>query len=220
MINNLIHKRRRRLDFTLVELLVVIAIIAMLSGLLLPVLGKAKNTTKELACKSNLKQIAIGLNLYADDNKGRFPVGYNGAGTIKVNRYWFDLCKDYVNAKPGASVPLYRGSVFECASDLDRAAGTIYTSYLYPSIFWTYYATNEIRVAGISTPGSVGLMTDGWSAIGLPGQVVADEEGGRDTDRRLRIRHALAANILFCDSHVDRRKGQFGESWKTLFEVK
>ena len=59
--------------FTLIELLVVVAIIAILAGLLLPVLGKARESGRNAACISNLRQMGLGFALYADDFDGHLP---------------------------------------------------------------------------------------------------------------------------------------------------
>ena len=64
---------KSRAGFTLIELLVVIAIIAILAGLLLPTLARAKETSRATACRSNLKQLIVASALYTSDHQELFP---------------------------------------------------------------------------------------------------------------------------------------------------
>src|SRR5436190_12111782 len=77
------HTQGVRRAFTLVELLVVIGIIAILVGVLLPALSRARENANRLACMSNLRQVSTAFFMYTGDNKGWFPccaVFGNGLG--------------------------------------------------------------------------------------------------------------------------------------------
>jgi prepilin-type processing-associated H-X9-DG protein/prepilin-type N-terminal cleavage/methylation domain-containing protein len=121
----MVHARPRRpastAGFSLVELLVVIGIIALLIGLLLPAVSKAREQGKRTACLANLRSLGQSLYTYAHDNRGFLPnhnppgvyVSYTGANTAMVAFY-----KGWVKM-PG---------VFWCPSDRDDPPTDIVTA--------------------------------------------------------------------------------------------
>ncbi len=83
--------------FTLIELLVVISIIALLMAILIPVLGRAKIYTKQIISSSNMRQIGIAIEMYADDNKGYFPETSHGLSTPEARkRSWIYTLNKYL----------------------------------------------------------------------------------------------------------------------------
>ncbi|MCF7708505.1 MAG: prepilin-type N-terminal cleavage/methylation domain-containing protein [Verrucomicrobia bacterium] len=79
--------RRSRAGFTLIELLVVIAIIAVLAGLLLPALAKAKEQAVRSTCTNNQKQVLLGISMYVTDNQDRMPwCGWGTANEVADGR--------------------------------------------------------------------------------------------------------------------------------------
>ncbi len=118
-------RRRRSAGFTLVELLVVIAIIALLASLLLPALSRAKEAARKATCISNLRQLALGTTLYAQEYNDTFPGVWDGSvggGRDSGTNGWIFFIgfgrPTVFNAALGVLFPYVSATnVFECPSD-------------------------------------------------------------------------------------------------------
>ena len=105
--------RQRSSGFTLMELLVVIAIIAILIGLLLPAVQKAREAANRIACASNLRQLGIALNHYTLNNGDRLPVAYLPTEANGDRPYWFGTINaaGVLDKQKGPITPYVEGNV-------------------------------------------------------------------------------------------------------------
>jgi prepilin-type N-terminal cleavage/methylation domain-containing protein/prepilin-type processing-associated H-X9-DG protein len=125
------HSRSR--GFTLIELLVVIAIIAILAGMLLPALGKAKARAQGIQCMNNTKQMTLAWRMYVEDNRDVLPYAYAPSG---ANAPYAWVKGDMTQAPGNTDLNIVRDSllgpyigknvaVWKCPADLSTARGAL-----------------------------------------------------------------------------------------------
>ena len=106
--------------FTLIELLVVIAIIAILAAILFPVFGRARENARRTSCVNNMKQLGLGVSMYAQDNDGRYPMS---SGLQRWPNYIFPYVKSrQLFVCPSVSDAQTRGQTWS-TSDPERYYG-------------------------------------------------------------------------------------------------
>lgn len=202
------RRLRRCAAFTLIELLVVIAIIALLAGMLLPALTRAKDKGKTAACSSNLRQLIFASLMYEEDNKA-FPIGWFPPHSI-----WYKQLQPYVGKKTN----VLGGGVFICPSDPQGGEWGFLT---YAQNKEINQGRQDIGMRQVQDP--VGTImfgdTDGWDAClysdtDSTGNVLYRHSGGtkwstrtvRATRRGVRNIVFGRANAVFLDGHIELLK--------------
>ncbi len=209
------HKQH---GFTLIELLVVIAIIALLLGILMPALQRVRKQSKGVVCKSNLKQIGMAANLYAEDCDLLIPRSA-GWSTIAEMRPWFQCFMPFLAQK--AVNDDYRNvMIFRCPSYPDKEQTLGYVVNGWPDQdggrTWhttlsqcerpattIYLADNEDgpwrTIIKKATDRDL-TRNDVWTETHLPDSDNQDITNGR---RVARERHRDGCNVLNLDWSVD-----------------
>jgi len=156
--------RRAPLAFSLIELMVAIGIIAVLVGILLPTLSRAKATQRRATCLSNLHQLATAFTLYAQDHDGLGPDAYS-------EDTWDALIWPYLKVE----------AVYHCPDDIDDYSEGFGTSYEWRDLFAVAQDKPEAALSGrdllSARPSSLVLVFDAvpeWHAPGMINTVQID----------------------------------------------
>ncbi len=188
------RSRPARAGFTLIELLVVISIIAVLAGMLFPVLAKARAKAYEVTCSSYLRQIAMGMQMYVDDWDEEYSPGIvsiTAAGHFCAGVIWADNIYTYSKNDEMFICPRHqvRGFSYGMNRSFERLSLSAICSPAQKISFVDYY--------GIHLPGSFEIN---WYVT--PPQGISPPI----------YRHENAAMAAFADGHVKRmREGQIND---------
>lgn len=189
--------------FTLIELLTVIAIIGILAAIILPTVGMVRRSARAAQCTSNLRQIGIAMNLYADEHKNKFPAGYP-----EENITWRWKLISYAGMPPKSmglasdGLPAEAG-IFVCPefvrkpAAIPRATSYVLNNRMSPvmrsDLPWNYDRNFVVPSRTIAVV-EFDLNTEWYPDPGNP-------------SRGLALRHAGdSTHLLFVDAHVQRIK--------------
>jgi prepilin-type N-terminal cleavage/methylation domain-containing protein/prepilin-type processing-associated H-X9-DG protein len=198
--------RRIRAAFSLIELLVVIAIIALLAGLLLPALARAKRSARTIQCASQMRQIGLAVRLYAEDNEDLFPRSQHSAFTHGQFPWGRAIAGQL--GQPVASWTNLLVGLYRCPGDQRKFPW----SYGQNVFFELDPATDDYtgspqtwrRVAAVPFPSATILHAENNTAADhiMPHfwQSVADAA------EVAQLRHVQKSNYSFVDGHAEARE--------------
>ena len=214
----------KRNAFTLVELLVVIGVIALLIGLLLPALSRARQQGRSTVCMSNLRQMATAAFAYANNHRGRLPVSvwYTPGRAQAWDLTTLTLPDGSKQVLPGL---LWQGetdmAIQQCPEFTGKSnwVSDPYTGYNYNTSYLgggQYEPHPEpARITRPKDPVATAVFGDGEYAAGANKFMRAPRHGGRDGNSSTRVagtqgfRHLLGTNVAFIDGHAATLRDRF-----------
>jgi prepilin-type N-terminal cleavage/methylation domain-containing protein/prepilin-type processing-associated H-X9-DG protein len=200
---------KRTPGFTLVELLAVIAIIGVLVAILLPVIGRMRDSAHSSRCFANLRNIHTWLNVYAADHKGSYPAAFAPApGFPNGTQYWTTLLS-YMNSSPTSALVQNEAGEYSRFWYCPAAANTFPEEphRVYPINAFGRSQSSPIRPLNVSQPARTLLLADGSHNPGGGGNSLAyfRDSTASATERpaaALEARHRGKANGIFMDGHA------------------
>ena len=186
--------------FTLIELLVVIAIISILAAILFPVFARARENARRASCQSNLKQLALGVTMYAQDYDEILPPLVQD-GQIP----WIEIIFPYVKSKQIYVCPSANNPGTSNATWAPLAANPHFKPY--PIVVDYIVNTNIFKPTsqGIVSLASIPTVSDTfilWDCIGNLGYRQAAHTAGKREWRADGGRHLEGDNFAYMDGHV------------------
>ncbi len=209
------QRRSGSLGFTLIELLVVIAIIAILASILFPVFSRAREKARQASCQSNLKQLALGVNMYLQDYDETYPPFGYFAGAAPFTA--FDAVLPYIKNRQILLCPddkqgrVLGGPIVVIPSP--PAPACSYAANLADPISGTLDTVPPLYVLGLPDPYLAGLLSLPYQApvisegdVGYPADTTLLFDGQANASAPPILLPALChndvANVSFCDGHV------------------
>jgi len=193
------------LAFTLIELLVVVAIIAILAGMLLPALSKAKGAARSVQCLSQMRQLGLAVRLYADDHADEFPRSQHSAFT-HGQLTWGRALASNLGGDAASWTNLLR-TVYWCPADR-RTNGWSYGLNVYfelgPDDDYEGKPRTWRRVSSVPRPSVTVLFAENASGADhiMPNFWVGAAEAVDVASER----HGRGANYNFVDGHGEARR--------------